>query len=93
MKIEDGKLSINELLLVRQWLSMWESSMVIESKFIHQATAAKKTVDRLLWSELISKETPWGTTTVASFSDDNFEQTVKTILGKEEVNEESSKQI
>ena len=90
MKIENMKLSVNELLLIRQWLSIWEGVMTIESKFIHQATDAKKAVDKLLWRELISNETPWGiceetVLPVVSFSDDNFEETIKTILGKEEV--------
>jgi len=88
MKIEDMRLSINELLLIRQWLSIWEGSMVVESKFIHMAGDSRKAVDKLLWKELISNETPWGSyeEKVVSFSDDNFEETVKTILGKEEAN-------
>jgi hypothetical protein len=89
MKIENLKLSISELLLVRQWLCAWESAMNIDGKFIHQTLEARKHIDKLLWGEIISSDTPWGKVQELSFSDDDFENTIKTILSGEKKNGET----
>lgn len=55
-------LSVGELLLAREWLNKWMNSMSIKSKYIHSASTMKTEVDKLLWSKLISSDTPWGET-------------------------------
>ena len=55
-------LSVGELLLAREWLNKWTNSMSIKSKYIQSASAVQTEVDKLLWSKLVSKDTPWGET-------------------------------
>ncbi len=89
MKIENLKLSISELLAVRQWLCLWENAMSVDAKFIRQTLDARQHIDKLLWGEIISPDTPWGKIPEIVFSDNDFENTLKTLLGED--NGESKK--
>lgn len=82
MRLQDKVFSMQELLMMRQWLSMWESSMKLDMKFVQQAREALIYVDKTIWSNLISNETPWGVNTM--WVDEKFEETVKELFGDPE---------
>jgi hypothetical protein len=54
--------SMLELLLIRQWLTLFSNTTNIESKYIRQALKKIIDVDKKIWSEIISKDTPWNDT-------------------------------
>jgi hypothetical protein len=84
MKLEGNKFSLNELLALRQWFAMWESSMLLKMEFVNQAREAITFIDKTLWSNLVSNKTPWGTVAETEFKDENFEETVQSLFGKNE---------
>jgi hypothetical protein len=52
--------SILELLLIRQWLALFSNATHIKVEHVRKAAEKIIDVDKKLWSELISKDTPWG---------------------------------
>ncbi len=80
MKLQDKTLSVKELVALRQWFAMWESSMRLDMKYVQQAREALIYIDKALWSELVSNETPWGTVGVV-VKDEKFEETIQELFG------------
>lgn len=77
-----NNMSISDLLALREWLTMWSSSMAIESKYIRQAAAVKSKIDKEIWAMVVSNDTPWGTLS-KEFTDDDFANTIKKYFDAE----------
>lgn len=82
MKLHDKTFSVKELLALRQWFSMWESSMSLKMEYVSQAREAVIFIDKTLWSNLVSNDTPWGKVLETEFKDENFEETVQELFGE-----------
>lgn len=78
--MQDKKFSLNELLALRQWFSMWQTSMSMKLEFVNKARDAVTYIDKILWSDLISNDTPWGTV-ITEIKDEHFEETIQELFG------------
>lgn len=77
---ELARLSVADLLAVRQWLQGWTNSTTIEVGYVRMAADSIVEVDRELWTRLISNNTPWGTAeSLIRFEDANFEKTLESL--------------
>lgn len=77
-----NKMSISDLLALRDWLVMWGTSTAIEGKYIRQAIVVKEKIDKEIWSLVVSEDTPWGSTS-KEFTDDDFDNTLKKLFNNE----------
>lgn len=74
------RLSVADLLAVRQWLQVWINSTTIQVEHVRMASSSVVEVDRELWARLISGNTPWGVLeSTVCFEDSDFEKTLESL--------------
>jgi len=82
------KLTLQELLLARQWLVFYTNVTNIEKNYSNDAVQALLDVDKQIWGKLISTSTPWGEVKSKEdnleFFDEDFDDTVKELFKEEE---------